>query len=83
MELARPLGLLHPEAAPLSVLFGHFLSHERKCPAGGGPPPGESGASEKVAPPSRRERREIFLNRGLQSPGRRGKIPMLCMVRKE
>ena len=35
MELARPLGLLHPEAAPLSVLFGYFLSHERKYPAGG------------------------------------------------
>ena len=30
MELARPWGLLHPEAAPLSVLFGYFLSQERK-----------------------------------------------------
>ena len=30
MELARPLGLLHPEAAPLSALFAYFLSHERK-----------------------------------------------------
>ncbi len=30
MELARPLGLFHLEAIPLSVLFGYFLSHERK-----------------------------------------------------
>ena len=30
MGLARPLGLLHPEAAPLSALFGYFLSRERK-----------------------------------------------------
>mgnify|MGYP007113613435 CR=1 FL=1 len=31
MEMARPLGRFHPEAAPLSILFGHFLSCERKC----------------------------------------------------
>ncbi len=30
MELARPWGQLHPEAAPLNALFAYFLSHERK-----------------------------------------------------
>ena len=30
MGLARPLGLLHLEASPLSALFGYFLSRERK-----------------------------------------------------
>ena len=40
-ESGPSLGRFHPEAAPLSILFGHFLSWERKCLAEGRP--GEGG----------------------------------------